>query len=94
MHGAQAVGAGIATSDNDDPLPFRTDEIGISNAIALDALVRERQVLHRKVNALELATRHWKIARQSGAAREHNRVELSVIWSNVTSTPTFTLVRK
>ena len=44
--------------------------------VAGDALILQRQELHREVHAVELAARNGQVARLLGAAREHHRVEL------------------
>ena len=78
MHGAEAVGAGVAAADNHDALAFRADELGVRDRVPFHALVRQREVLHREVNALQLAPGHRQIARQPRAAREHDRVEFGL----------------
>ena len=44
--------------------------------VAGDALVLQRQEVHREVHAVELASRDRQVARLLGAAGEHHRVEL------------------
>ena len=63
-------------------------------AIAFAAAVLQRQVLHREVDALELAARHRQIARLAGAAgQQRPRRSRDAAASTGTSTPTLTPVR-
>src|SRR6267154_1631802 len=58
VRGADAVRAGIAAADDDDMLAFggdRTLRRGDRLGIAGDALVLLRQIIHRKMDARELA---------------------------------------
>ena len=75
-HGsADAVGAGVATT-NDDDVPAR----GINEAAILvaieDRLGVRGEELHREVNTLQLATRNREIARLRGAGANDGGVEL------------------
>ena len=76
VRGAEAVGAGVAAADDDDVLVLRRDEPIVGDVVALAAAVLQRQILHREVNARELAAGHRQIARARGAAGEHDRIEL------------------
>ena len=77
MHGTEAVGAGVAAADDHDVLAARGDEPVVGDRVALAALVLERQVLHREVDAPERAPRDREIPRPAGAAGEDDRVEVS-----------------
>jgi hypothetical protein len=50
------------------------DEARVGHRVALAALVRERQVLHREVDTRQLAARYGQVAGRAGAARQHDRV--------------------
>src|SRR5688572_28239554 len=76
MRRAEAVGSSVSAADDDHTLPCRADELGVGDPIAFYPAVRQREVFHREVNALQLAPGHRQIARLAGAAREHNRVKL------------------
>ncbi len=71
--GAQAVRAGVAAADDDDVLPGGADRR--LDVVALLHLVGQRQVLHRLVDALELAPGHRQVAGGGGAGGDHHRVE-------------------
>src|SRR5438309_5504379 len=77
MHGPEAVGAGVAAADDHDVLAAGGDEPVVGDRVALAALVLERQVLHREVDAPERAPRDREIPRPAGAAGEDDRVEVS-----------------
>ena len=77
MHGAQAVGAGVAAADDDDVLARGTDEALVGDGVALAAPVLEGEVLHGEVNARQLAPGHGQIARVAGAAGQHDGVEVA-----------------
>ena len=70
--GAQAVGAGVAAADHDDVLVLRVD--AVDRFLAVDAAGGVRQVLHREVDAVELAPGQVHVARHGGADRHHYRV--------------------
>src|SRR5262245_52988477 len=76
VDGSQAVGAGVTPADDHDVLVLRGDEPLVRNHVALAALVLQRQVVHREVDAGELAAGHGQIARLARAARKHHRVEV------------------
>ena len=74
-----------------DVLALRGDELVVRDRVALAAPVLQRQVLHREVDALQLASRHRQIARLPGAAGQQNGVEVRhAAGSTGTSTPTLT----
>src|SRR4051794_25611855 len=58
---SKAVGPGVAAAEDDYVLVLRVDLIG--HGFAEAHLVGLRQILHREVDALELAPGDWKIAR-------------------------------
>ncbi len=73
MRRADAVGAGVATADDDDVLALRRD-------LALDVLperdaVGRREEVHRLHHAVELAARHGQVARHGGPDRDDDGVE-------------------
>lgn len=72
MGGAHAVGAGVAAADDDDVLALGGDRRG--DEVALLHLVGERQVLHRLVDALEVAAGDGQVAGGGGAGRDDDGV--------------------
>ena len=60
-----------------DVLAAGVDRHVVDGEVALLGLVRPRQVLHRLVDAAELAPGHREVAPRGGAAGEHERVELA-----------------
>ena len=79
VHGAQAVGAGVAAADDDDLLALGGDRrlpVVAEHVVALLHPVGPRQVLHRLVDAVQLAAGNRQIARSGRAAGQHHRVEL------------------
>src|SRR5579862_5504015 len=72
---AEAVGACVATAEDDDALARRA-ELRV-HAITGVHLVLLRQELHREVDALQVAARHREITRLRRAAGEDDRVELA-----------------
>ncbi|SIN44166.1 Uncharacterised protein [Mycobacteroides abscessus subsp. abscessus] len=77
--GAQAVGAGVATTDDDDALALRRDRrltICVHNIIAELHLIGPGQVLHGLVDALELAAGNRQVTPGGRSAREDHRVEV------------------
>src|SRR5947199_320282 len=76
MDSAQAIRTGIAAADNHDVLVFRADEFRIRDRIALAPLVLKRQVLHREIDSVQLASRHGKVSGSRGASGKKNRVEI------------------
>ena len=72
--GADAVRTRVAPADHHDVLVRRPE---IRNALVTgDALVLQRQELHREVHAVEIAPGYRQVARLFGSAREHHRLEL------------------
>src|SRR6185312_16593253 len=67
VHGAETVGAGVAPADDDHALALRADELRVGNVIALAAAVGQGEVLHREVDAAEVATGDGEISRRAGA---------------------------
>ena len=57
VRGAEAVGAGVAAADDDHVLAAGVDRHVVDGEVALLGLVRPGQVLHRLVDAAELAAR-------------------------------------
>ena len=54
--GTQAIRTRVTTTDDDDVPAGRRDELLVGNRVARAAPVRERQVLHREVNARQVPT--------------------------------------
>ena len=73
--GAEAVGAGVAAADDHDVLALRADRRLVE--VALLHVVRRREVLHRLVDAGELAAGHREVAPCGRAAGEHDRVAVA-----------------
>src|SRR5688572_12490713 len=69
-----AVGTGVAPADDDYILAGRP-QVGDA-AVAGDALVLQRQKLHREMDAVERSPGNRQVARLLGAAGEHYRVVL------------------
>src|SRR5262249_35986267 len=74
MAGAEAVGAGVTTADDDDLLAGGDDLV--RSFAPLAGLVRLREDLHREVNPAELTARNVEVARLLGAACQEDCVEL------------------
>ena len=70
--GAEAVGAGVASADDHHALVLGGDRW--FGEVALLHLVRPGQVLHRLIDAAQLAPGHRQVAPRRGSAREHDRV--------------------
>ncbi len=68
-----AVGARVAAADHDHVLPGGADR-GL--ATELDRAGALIEVLHREVDAVELAARHGQVARNTRPGREHDGVVL------------------
>ena len=77
MRRAQAIGAGVAAADDDHMLVLRSDRAATDDPILFATAVLRGQVLHREVDALELAAGHGQIARGRGPAGQHDRVEIA-----------------
>ena len=81
---ADAVRAGVAAADDDDVLARRGDPAGARAASARgsgpscvgDPAVAHVEVVHREVDAVQLAARAPEVARDARADRQHDRVEL------------------
>src|SRR5882762_6184734 len=74
VRGADAVRARVAPADHDDMFVGRPE---IPHALVPgDALVLQRQELHREVHAVELAPGYRQVARLLGSASEHYCVEI------------------
>ena len=78
VRGAQAVRPGVAAADDDDVLAVGGDEVRVHDRVTLAAAVLLRQVVHREMDALQLAAGHRQVARRSGAARQQHRVEVAL----------------
>ena len=79
MRGAQAVGAGVATADDDHLLALGGDRrlaVVALDVIARGKAVGPRQVLHRLVDALEVTAWNRQIPACCRTAGQHHRVEL------------------
>src|SRR5581483_6226933 len=79
VHGAQAVGAGVATADDDHLLALGGDRrfaVGPEDVVTFLHAVRPRQELHRLVDAVELAARDRQVPPRGRAAGQHDGVEI------------------
>ena len=72
VHGAEAVGAGVAAADDHDVLAMHVDGRHID--VAFLHPIGQRQVLHRLMDAAQLAPWYRQIAACGRAARQHDRV--------------------
>ena len=72
MGGAQAVGSRVATTDDDHVLAGNVDRR--LHRVTQLHVGRQRQVLHRLVDAGQLAAGHRQVAPGGCAARQHERV--------------------
>ena len=77
MHGAEAVGAGVAAADDDHALAGGENVFARRQDIAFAAAVLLRQKFHGEVNALQFASGDAQVARAFGAAAEQERVEVA-----------------
>ncbi len=73
MRRAEAVRPGVAAADDHDVLPLGVD--GRRAERTLLHQVGRLQVLEGHVDAVELAPGHGEVARQGGAAGQHDRIE-------------------
>jgi hypothetical protein len=71
---ADAVGAGVAAADDDDVLARRGDRGHVRGV--RDPAVAPGEVLHRRVDAVQLAPGDGQVARHARARGEDDRVEL------------------
>ncbi len=76
VHRAEAVRARVAAAEDHHVLVPRRDEVGLRENVALAAPVLEREVLHREVDAVELAPRDGQVPRVPRAAGQEKRVVL------------------
>ena len=72
---AQTVRAGVAAADDDHSLALGRDRL-LGDNIASVALVLLDEVVHGRVDAFQVASRHRELARLLGAERQTHRVEL------------------
>ena len=75
MRGAEAIGAGVAAADDDDVPVARADRLDL---VALARAVLGRQIVHREMNARQLATGHAQVARHGRSARQHDSIEIAL----------------
>src|SRR5262245_161600 len=78
MDRAEAVRAGVAAADDHHALTMGRDEVLVGSDVTLATLVLQGEVVHREVNAGQLAARYRQVAWITGAAREHDGVELTL----------------
>ena len=74
MRRPEAVSPCVAAADDDDVAIPGADELAVRDAIPFTPTVLQRQIFHREVDALEITTRNWKIARLAGATGEQHGV--------------------
>ena len=77
MTGSKAVGASIAASDDDHSLAGRQNLDFRLDRVPEAAPVLLRQVLHCKMNPLQLASRNVEIARLFSPACEYDGIEVA-----------------
>src|SRR5690349_1292993 len=75
MAGAETIGAGISSADDDHVLPSRNDLVGVANDVAFVAAILLWQKFYRKMNSSQLAPRDGEIARLLGTTSEEDSVE-------------------
>ena len=71
---AEAVGSRVATADDHDPR-FPGGDLGGGHALARDAAVLLHEVVHREVDATEVAPGYLDVTGPIGADSEDHRVE-------------------
>src|SRR5215471_14894748 len=76
MSSAEAVCSRISATDDDDVLIPCADEFTVGDGIAFAALVLKREIFHREMNALQIASLNWQIPGCSGTARKKNGIKL------------------
>ena len=74
MHRAEAVGARVAASDDDDTLAGGADRRGLEHPLADE--IRRLEVVHREMDPAKIPSRHQQVAWAGGAGGEHDCVEL------------------
>ena len=70
--GAQAVGAGVAAAEDDDPLALGGDPVG--DAFAGQGAVLLGQVFHGEMHAVQFPPRHFQIPGLGGASSQTDGV--------------------
>src|SRR5262245_46295941 len=75
MSSPETVGACVTTPDDDHVLALGSDEFSVRDSVAFVALVLQGQVVHREVDALEVAPRNLEIPGGRRAARQHQRMK-------------------
>ena len=76
MDGTQAIGAGVATADDDDMFAASRDERGVVDRDAGHPPILGGQELHGKMDPIELASLDRQVARLRRASTEADGVEL------------------
>jgi hypothetical protein len=80
---AEAVGAGVAAADDDDVLVLGGNGLRLRDFLALVPAVLLGEVLHREVDALEIAPLHRQVARTGRSPGEDDGVELGAQFFNL-----------
>ena len=70
-----AVARGVAPADDDDVLAARVEGGGVIDPVARHAAVLLCQVVHRVVDAVQVAARQREVAGEGGSGAEHHGVE-------------------
>ena len=78
MAGAQAVGASVATADDDGVFAVGQDVELRIELVSRTALILLREEFHREVNALQLTPGNVQIAGMLGTASQKNNVEFAL----------------
>ena len=76
VNGAQAVGPGVATTNDDDVLAFRPVQVVIGHGIAGDAAILVGQEVHGIFNAAQVAPGDRQVTRLGGSTTQADGVEL------------------
>src|SRR5262245_61747201 len=75
MGGSETVGARIAAPDDDDVLVSGSDEFSVRDSVPFVSLLLLGQILHREVDALELAAWHLEVPGRRRAAGQDQRMK-------------------
>mmetsp|Transcript_7711 Transcript_7711/g.15990 ORF Transcript_7711/g.15990 Transcript_7711/m.15990 type:complete len:526 (-) Transcript_7711:674-2251(-) len=74
--GADAVGAGVTTTNHNDVLAGRVNVVAVGELRVQQALGVGMEEVHRKVDALQVASLNWQVTRARRAHGQHHRVVL------------------
>ncbi len=74
VHGPQAVGARVATTDDDDVFASSGEWAGGHRILGIDGPVGQRQEIHGLVDTGQLPSGYRKFAPHRGSRRDHDGV--------------------